>query len=192
MISLEIALQTVVAVLNERKILYAVMGGLAVRVYAIPRFTNDVDLTISIDRQELPLLFDAFRAVGIEIPPPFRAGWLDSVAGLPLFKADLFQDERSIEIDIFVSETEFQHSLILRRKKIETPAGEIWFVTPEDLILLKLIASRPRDLIDVQDILFTLGQLDVQYMEYWAKELSIVEALRKALNRFSNENGDET
>ncbi len=165
---------------------------LAVRVYAIPRFTNDVDLTISIVRQELPFLFDALNAVGIDIPPPFRPGWLDSVAGLPLFKADLFQDGRSIEIDIFVSETEFQRSLIQRRKKIETPAGEIWFVTPEDLILLKLIASRPRDLIDVQDIMFTLGQLDVQYMEYWAKELSIAETLRKALNQFTNTTGEET
>ena len=41
-------------VLDRLGIPYAVMGGLAVRVYAIPRFTNDVDLTISLDREKLP------------------------------------------------------------------------------------------------------------------------------------------
>jgi hypothetical protein len=40
--------------------------------------------------------------------------------------------------------------------------------------------------------MFTLGQLDVSYMEYWAKELNIVEALHEALNQYSNDTGDET
>ena len=61
MTSLERCLMTLTRVLSELKIPYAVMGGLAVRVYAIPRFTNDVDLTISVDREQLPTLFDALE-----------------------------------------------------------------------------------------------------------------------------------
>ena len=181
MTSLEQALHSIASVLAQRGIPYAVMGGLAVRVYAIPRFTNDVDLTISLDREELPSLFDSLQSVGCEIPSPFREGWLDSVAGLPLFKAEFYETGRSIEIDVFVSETDFQRSLIERRRIIETPAGQISFVSPEDLILLKLIASRPRDLVDVQDILFTLGQLDLPYLEHWAQALSLSDALQIAL-----------
>jgi len=57
------------------------------------------------------------------------------------------------------------------------------FVSPEDLVLLKLIASRPRDLIDVHDILFTMGELDEQYLATWAERLEIVEALQDALGQ---------
>lgn len=183
MTSLEDALKAVVNVLVQHQIPYAVMGGLAVRLYAIPRFTNDVDLTISIARDKLVLLFDSLRKINCEIPSPFDQGWLDSVAGFPFFKVDFVHDDRTIEIDIFISETDFQDSLIRRRREIETPVGTITFVSPEDLILLKLIASRPRDLIDVQEVFFTLGQLDIAYLKEWASRLSIKDALQTALDQ---------
>lgn len=190
MTSLESALRSVIQVLDQRSIPYAVMGGLAVRVYAIPRFTNDVDLTISLGRDELPALFEALRSINCEIPPPYWTGWLDSVAGLPLFKAVFIGSERSVEIDLFVAETKFQQSLIQRRQRIQVGTEQIAFVSPEDLILLKLIASRPRDLIDVQDILFTMGELNVEYLEKWAKELSISDALQRALSQLASDSGE--
>ena len=152
---------------------------------------NDVDLTISIHREELPVLFESLRSIGCEIPIQFSQGWQDSVAGMPLFNAEFLNTERSIEMDVFVAETEFQRSLIQRRQLISTSGGEVSFVSPEDLILLKLIASKPRDLIDVQDILFTMGQLDSVYLEKWAEELSVTEGLRSALAQHEQENGGE-
>lgn len=167
------------------------MGGLAVRVYAIPRFTNDVDLTISLSRDELPALFASLQSIGCEIPAPYWTGWLDSVAGLPLFKVELSGQDRSIEIDLFVAETDFQKSLIQRRQLVQVGSEQIAFISPEDLILLKLIASRPRELIDVQDILFTMGQLDNHYLKRWAQVLSVTEALQQALAQAQAE-PDET
>jgi hypothetical protein len=58
---------------------------------------------------------------------------------------------------------------------------QVSLVTAEDLILFKLIASRPRDLIDVQDIFFTQGDLDEAYMRRWAKELGVAEKLEEVL-----------
>ncbi len=189
--SLEKALSSIVRVFNAHGIPYAVMGGLAVRVYAIPRFTNDVDLTIAIQREELPELIDSLQSIDCEVSQVYRDGWLDSVGGMPLFKADFYNESRSIEIDLFVSETPFQHSLIDRRRAIKTPDGEIWFVSPEDLILLKLIASRPRDLVDVQDILFTLGELDRGYLDHWGLKLSVAQELSEAFAQYDRENGEE-
>ena len=69
-------------------------------------------------------------------------------------------------------------------RRIEAEIDEhrsIWIVSPEDLVLLKLIANRPRDLIDVADILFVQGQLDESYMTHWAGRLGILEQLKTAL-----------
>jgi hypothetical protein len=50
------------------------------------------------------------------------------------------------------------------------------------LILLKLIAGRPRDLVDVQDILFIQGQLDEAYLRRWAAAVGVTEPLEEALS----------
>lgn len=192
MTSLERVLQVITTALDGQKIPYAVIGGLAVRVYAIPRFTSDIDLTIQLDHDRMPALFELLNSIGIEIPSPFREGWLDVVAGLPLFKAEFVANGRSIEIDIFLAESAFQQSLIERRCWIETPVGVLSFASPEDLILLKLLASRPRDLIDIQDMLFTLGGLDTAYLKRWAKLLSLSDALHGAIARFEQEFSDES
>ena len=56
-----------------------------------------------------------------------------------------------------------------------------WLVSPEDLILLKLLASRPRDLADIGDVLFTQGELDTTYLRHWADELGVRASLEQAL-----------
>jgi len=43
------------------------------------------------------------------------------------------------------------------------------------------MASRHRDLGDVQDILFMQEQLDEAYLKKWAGKLDVVDALQKAL-----------
>ena len=57
----------------------------------------------------------------------------------------------------------------------------IWVVKPEDLLILKLLASRPRDLIDVADLIFIQGQLNELYLHDWANKLNINDRLEKAL-----------
>ena len=44
--------------------------------------------------------------------------------------------------------------------------------TPEDLIIMKMIAHRPQDMIDVQTILQTYPRLDRKRIQKWVKEFS--------------------
>lgn len=50
-------------------------------------------------------------------------------------------------------------------------------ITPEDLILFKLIAARPRDTIDIDDVLFMQDTLDEASMRRWAEPLGVAEKL---------------
>jgi len=61
---------------------------------------------------------------------------------------------------------------------------EAWIVTAEDLIVLKVLSGRPRDAIDVQDVLFMQGELDRDYMRHWAERLGVLENLEMALGKF--------
>jgi hypothetical protein len=181
MIELAHALRDFVAVFDGLKAPYVVMGGMAVRFYGIPRATYDVDFTVALERERLPELYLRVRELGYSIPDPYDAGWVDSVAGMPLVKARLYLEGRGIDVDLFLAESRFQKQLLLHRRQELLDDAPIWLVSPEDLILLKLLAGRPRDHADIGDILFTQGKLDEDYMRQWAKELGVVTDLERAI-----------
>ena len=60
-------------------------------------------------------------------------------------------------------------------------AVSLFFLVCSATGLLKLLANRPRDIGDVQDILFMQGELDETYLNNWAKELGIADRLRSIL-----------
>lgn len=161
---------------------YAIMGGIAVRVHGIPRPTYDVDLEVAISNEQLVTFFNQAEKLGYEIAPIYRTGWRDTVGSMPLVKMKTYLTAgQSVDVDLFLNETDFQRSVMSRRVAVEFEGRSLWFVTPEDLLLFKLIANRPRDLGDVEDVLFVQGQLDEAYMHHWAAILGISERLSKAL-----------
>ena len=93
----------------------------------------------------------------------------------------LFLEGRSIDIDIFLAESPYQQQLLARRRCEEIDGSPVWFVSPEDLVLLKLISYRPRDVADIADVLFTQGQLDENYLRQWAATLGVSARLDEAL-----------
>lgn len=176
-------LEDVVQLLDGSGIPYAVMGGLAVRVYGIPRPTYDIDFTVAVPRDRLLSLYSALTDLGYTIPDEYRSGWVHSVAGLPLIKFRTFVGTRGIDIDVFLAETPYQEEVISRRRLNTINGFSAWLVSPEDLILLKLISFRPRDQADIGDVRFTQGPLDESYMRHWADQLGILERLEQVLSQ---------
>lgn len=174
-------LRNVVAVFDRLGLPYAVMGGIAVRSYAIPRPTYDVDFTLAVQREQLGELFAAVEELGYTVPQNYLNGWVDHVAEMPLVKFRMYLQDNGVDIDVFLAETPFQQELMRRRKLRETGDGNVWFVSPEDLILLKLVANRARDTADVLDVLFTQGQLDEDYLKHWADHLRVRKRLEDVL-----------
>jgi hypothetical protein len=56
------ALRGLIELLDGLRAPYALMGGLAVRAYGIPRATYDIDLTAALDRPRPPEFYKAVAA----------------------------------------------------------------------------------------------------------------------------------
>lgn len=181
--TVEEVLFDMVEICDQLKLDYAVMGGLAVRVHGIPRPTFDVDFQLTIPSAVWASFFLYAERLDYATSEEFLKGWRDQVGGMPVVKMKFYADlGKTIDVDIFVNDTAFQAEVMQRRQAIEFEGHRLWFVSPEDLILLKLLANRPRDLGDVGDVLFVQADLDNRYLQHWANQLGIADRLEKALD----------
>lgn len=124
-------------IFDELAIPYAIMGGLAVRAYGVPRPTYDVDVTIAISDDKLPELYRHIEERGYTVPDSYRSGWVDRIAGMPLVKFRIYRPDKSVDVDVFIVETAFQRAVMDRRRQWTMDERLLWVITPEDLILLK-------------------------------------------------------
>jgi hypothetical protein len=161
---------------------FAIMGGFAVRAHAFPRATYDIDFMVSVKLDDLSTLVSFLRE--FEVPEIYDTGWVDRVAGMPIVKAKKhLREDKFFDFDVFLFETPSQHSVLARRKKYVLADRQVWMCTPEDLLLFKLIANRPRDLMDAYDLLSMQPLLDVKYLKHWATQLDFEVRLLEELSK---------
>jgi hypothetical protein len=148
---------------------YVVIGGHAVNVWLEPRFTADVDVTIQAGPAGMDRLKDVLGGEGYRV---IREHGADVASG-PDFVRFVSQGE-GVTLEVQTAKTEFQRES-LRRAAASGNVPRI--ATPEDLIVMKLIANRPKDQIDLQGLV-QLDGLDWAHVERWAAEWDVSDRLR--------------
>jgi hypothetical protein len=137
------ALREAVDVLQRLEVPYAIMGGLAVRIWSLPRATRDVDVTITANADDVARVIAEFEELGYTTPEAYQRGCTDQVAQMPLIRFRWYAGGGDLDIDVFIADTPFQRSYMARRTQAHGQGFDMWVVSAEDLILLKLVASRP-------------------------------------------------
>jgi hypothetical protein len=142
-----------------------VIGGVAVAAWGEPRLTRDVDLKVLLSRQDadrlLEILSTSYRPL---LPDP----------GEMLRKQALLfiQDSAGTRLDLLLADTPYDVVAIQRGRDIEVQPGMLVRVcSPEDLILYKLISTRPRDHEDARSVIRRQGDaLDDDYVIGWLRQ----------------------
>jgi hypothetical protein len=145
---------------------WALFGAVAANRYRREvRLTGDVDLLLADHGENLAALERSLAATGWTTR---RATPDGSVLRLrhPRFGA----------ADLVLAETEYQRVALGRaRAEIDAEGGVVRYLAPEDVIIHKLIAARPRDLDDIENILDAAPELDAAYLEGWVEAWEVVE-----------------
>ena len=160
-------LADIASFLAERGTSFALIGGIAVAVRGEPRFTADVDLVISADVDAALELLESTH--GSTFAPLFDGA--DEVVRKS-FILPLRHRETGIKLDIAVGLTGFERQLVSRAPLESMGAFSIPVATPEDLLLMKALAARPRDIDDARSIVEKGGAtLDWEYILDTGREL---------------------
>ena len=165
--------------LDDADIPYMVTGSMALAVYAVPRMTRDIDLVVEYRPQDAVRLADLFAGDCYVDTDSVRQaadqrGMFNIIHNEWLIKADFI-----VRKDEAYRKTEFA-----RRCQIEIGGMPIAVVAPEDLVLSKLHWAKDSaselQQRDVRQILESVTDLDMSYIEKWAIELGVDELLQKA------------
>jgi hypothetical protein len=165
MILLEDAYKKIVAFLNKEKYKYIIIGGIAAGTIGEARVTGDVDVDIIMNSSDIPVFLEKLKKAGFKIP---RGENLKSALQTGIFQITY----KNFYIDFLIASTELEKKAFERAKKRPLYGIKAFFPTPEDMILLKIIPGRDKDLLDVKNIVIRhKGKLDTLYLKNWATKL---------------------
>lgn len=163
------ALEAVQRLLNKFDDRGVIIGGIAVSFLGKPRFTADIDAVFLLSTQDIPKFIELAGKENI-IPRRKDAGDFARKSRVLLLK----HSPTETDIDISLGILPFEEELV-ERSDIKSFADlSIRLPTPEDLIIMKAIAHRPKDLEDIRTIADKYPKLDVKRIERWVKDFGEV------------------
>lgn len=163
----------------------ALIGGLAVSAWGAVRATQDIDLLADSDpspirtprlRDDLKRFFEA-QHCAVE----WRVG--DSDDPIPLLlRLDLGTAFSGPAVDILWAHRRWHQEALQRRVEIQSGKLRVFLLHPEDLILMKLDAGGPQDLLDVQSVLASHPpDLDLERLKRLARRIRVQKLLDNCL-----------
>lgn len=131
---------------------WMVIGGVAVIASGVPRYTADIDATLSASDEPAESIIDALRPHGIA----------PRIEGAAAFSREhhvlLLRHEASgVPLDISLAWLPFEEQAIRTSRDADYAGVPVRLPRVDDLIIYKLVASRPRDIEDVEQLLALHG-----------------------------------
>jgi len=145
--------------LFNRKIDYLIVGGLAVNLYGVPRVTQDIDIIIAFDKENILELNGVFRRLGYvpRLPgvdpeelanPVVRDDWIAN-KNLKAFSFYHTKDSYKAVDIVLVHPLDFAKSFQNKTTK-KVQGIVINLVSLDDLIRMKSFSGRQQDLSDIE------------------------------------------
>ncbi len=144
--------------LYEKKIRYLIVGGLSVNLYGVPRLTQDIDIIISTDRENILKIITLLKNHGyvprLSVNPEDLADfdkmkdWVEN-RNLKAFsfyhKKDIYKVVDIVLVHPLDFEKSFKNRTVKRVKDIE-----IYLASIDDVIKTKLFSGRAQDISDIE------------------------------------------
>lgn len=153
-------LEKISEALNKKRIEYIVIGGQAVLVYGYARFTNDIDVLIGTDITKISLVNEICEEFGL-------TRLKDDEFTRKTNVVPLFDQNTNFRTDLIFCFTDFEREAINMAVTTVKNGVPVRFATVEDLILMKLYASRAVDIEDIKKLLMLNKNIDLEHVYKW-------------------------
>lgn len=156
------ALQSLLEQFHHRGV---IIGGVAASLLGTPRYTADLDAVFLLELDEIPSLLVEAAKLGIE-PRISEAADFARKSRVLLLR----HMPSGIDIDLSLGALPFEVEMVERSKMVDLGTIMLRLPTPEDLIIMKAVAHRPKDLSDIQAIAAGHKDINRERIQYWLNQ----------------------
>jgi hypothetical protein len=148
--------------LEEAKVPHAIGGALALAYYAEPRATIDVDINVFVHTDQWPTIRDALAPLGVDVEVDEKELGRDGQVRI--------RWDRN-PVDLFFSYDPFHDEMRRSARKVPFNGATIPILGPEHLAVCKAMFDRPKDWIDIEQMLVATSPLDVEEIKSWLERM---------------------
>jgi hypothetical protein len=137
---------------------YAIGGALAYGFWGVPRATVDIDVNVFVEDEQIERVVHTLTKLG--------AAATAEQARVEADTQGMFQARWGIyRVDLFTPSVPFSWEAMTTRVRIEALGHSAWILSAEATAVFKLLFFRPKDVIDLQRLVATMGaKLDAAYV----------------------------
>jgi hypothetical protein len=144
-------------------------GAQAALIWGRPRLTADVDVTVRLDPEDPDALVRTLERHGFRLRVDPADDFVRRTRVLPFVFTP-----NGLPVDVVLAGPGIEELFLSRAVPVRLGSVTVPVISPEDLIVTKILAGRPKDVEDVRGILFErLPQLDLAAIR---STLELVEA----------------
>ena len=156
------ALQSLLSRFHERGV---IIGGIAASLLGAPRYTVDLDAVLLLSFEDIPEILSEAAQLGIE-PRISDADGFARKSRVLLLR----HTASGTDIDLSLGILPFEVEMVERSIMVDVGAIKLRLPTPEDLIIMKAVAHRPKDMSDIQAIAASHPDLDKERIRSWLEQ----------------------
>jgi hypothetical protein len=164
---LEDALAALASALDESGAPWMVIGGIAVIAHGVRRFTTDIDAAVLGNAVDVERLLEVLARH--EIVPRIPDAAAFARANLVLL---LRHAPTGVDLDVSQTWSSFEQEALSASKKARFGRVRVPMSAPDDLVVFKAIAGRPKDIEDAEALLVLHPQIDVTRARHRVAELA--------------------
>jgi hypothetical protein len=140
-------------------------GAQAVTIWGRPRLTTDVDVTVEIASTGSEGLVAALGGAGFQLSEAFSAEFVRRTRVLPLIHRD-----STMPLDVVLAGPGLEEQFLDRVIDVRLGDFAVPVISPEDLVVTKVLAGREKDVGDIRGVLLARGDsLDLGYIRHTLK-----------------------
>jgi hypothetical protein len=139
-------LHDLAAVMDERGLRWYLFGAQAAIIWGSPRLSADADVTAELQPEHVEPFIEAMKRHGFDVVIS-DSGFIERTRVLP------FVHRRTrMPVDVVLAGRGLEQEFLQRAVSVNLAGTSIPVISPEDLIVTKVLASRAKDIEDVRSV----------------------------------------
>jgi hypothetical protein len=150
------AIRRLVETFSGLGIEYAIVGGVAASLQSKPRFTADVDSVLLDIDERIEWFVEELRKAG------YKSRSSDPIGFARRTRVLTFTDPSGVDVDMMMGLLPFDIDLVKGAQTVSLGSFEVRIATPEKLVVMKAIAWRDKDRLDILHLVAYHPEMDFQ------------------------------